>query len=630
VRQQRAGRGERLRYRFDNFMSRGTTALIIGLAIASALLLIGAGVVLAFVDRTQGFDFLNAVWQSFLHTIDSGYIENDTKGSGLELFTEFIVTLGGIFVVAILIGIIGNGIQQKLTDLRKGRSRVIENGHVVILGWNQQIFAVLSELVEANANHRGRAIAILADRDMVEMEDSIRQRIPDTRGTRIVCRSGDPVDLAELEVINVQSSRSIIVLAPDAELPDADVIKALLAIINDPNRRPEPYHVVAELQHQRSIDVARMVGHDEVELVLIGALIARITAQTCRQPGLSSVYSELLDFEGDEIYTVAVPELTGRTFSEALFAFETSSVIGVMPAGRPPKLNPTRETVIGPDDKLVLISKDDNTISATASGTPDVGVIKPWQPHERRPERTLLLGWNWRVPLIVRELEGYVANGSSCTIVADEQGLDETIADLQASCTVQTVSFRFGHTNDRELLDSIDMSEFDHVVIVAYSGRMDVQRADGRTLVTLLHLRDIAEKQGHTFSIVSEMLDVRNRALAEVARADDFIVSDRLVSLYLAQVAENKALAAVFEDLFHPAGSEIFLRPASDYVVDGAEVDFYTIVEAAHRRFEVAIGYRRGAQANSSHERYGVVVNPPKSERRVFAPEDRIIVLAEN
>src|SRR6185369_489840 len=123
--------------------------------------------------------------------------------------------------------------------------------------------------------------------------------------------------------------------------------------------------------------------------------------------------------------------------------------------------------------------------------------------------------------------------------------------------------------------------------------------------------------------------DVRNRALAEVARADDFIVSDRLISLYLAQVAENKALAAVFEDLFHPVGSEIFLRPASDYVIEGSEVDFYTIVEAARRRYEVAIGYRVGAQANDARHGYGVVVNPPKSRRVTFAPDDRIIVLAE-
>ena len=45
-----------------------------------------------------------------------------------------------------------------------------------------------------------------------------------------------------------------------------------------------------------------MVGGDEAELILVGDLIARIVAQTCRQSGLSVVYTELLDFDGDEIY----------------------------------------------------------------------------------------------------------------------------------------------------------------------------------------------------------------------------------------------------------------------------------------------------------------------------------------
>jgi voltage-gated potassium channel Kch len=56
---------------------------------------------------------------------------------------------------------------------------------------------------------------------------------------------------------------------------------------------------------------------------------------------------------------------------------------------------------------------------------------------------------------------------------------------------------------------------------------------DARSLVTLLHLRDIADKQDCDLSIVSEMLDVRNRELAEVSRADDFIVSDKLISLMM-------------------------------------------------------------------------------------------------
>ena len=42
---------------------------------------------------------------------------------------------------------------------------------------------------------------------------------------------------------------------------------------------------------------------------------------------------------------------------------------------------------------------------------------------------------------------------------------------------------------------------------------------------TLLHLRDIADRAKVDLSIVSEMRDVRNRALAEVTRADDFVVT---------------------------------------------------------------------------------------------------------
>jgi hypothetical protein len=282
-------RSDRLHYAFDNFMARGTRALVIGLAIASTALVVLAAIVLTIIEPEH--DVLAQAWQSFLHTIDSGYIENTSEEPALAIAMKLIVTLGGLFVVAILIGIIANGIQVKLEELRKGRSRVIEDGHVVILGWNQQIFAILAELIEANSNRRGSTIAVLADMDKVAMEDAIRTRIPQTRGTRIVCRSGDPIDLAELDVVNVQTSRSIIVLAPPSDDPDADVLKVLLAIVNDPARRERPYHVVAEIRNARSLEVARMVGKDEVEMVLIGDVIARITAQTCRQPGLSVVYT---------------------------------------------------------------------------------------------------------------------------------------------------------------------------------------------------------------------------------------------------------------------------------------------------------------------------------------------------
>ena len=149
---------------------------------------------------------------------------------------------------------------------------------------------------------------------------------------------------------------------------------------------------------------------------------------------------------------------------------------------------------------------------------------------------------------------------------------------------------------------------------------LDPSRADARTLVTLLHLRDIAARLDRDFSIVSEMLDLRNRALAEVARADDFIVSDRLVSLMIAQVAETKHLNAVFADLFDAEGSEIYLKPAGDYVAarPGGAVRRGRRGGAAARRDRVRLS-DRGARRAMPRRPTASSVNPAKSATVTFA-----------
>ena len=98
----------------------------------------------------------------------------------------------------------------------------------------------------------------------------------------------------------------------------------------------------------------------------------------------------------------------------------------------------------------------------------------------------------------------------------------------------------------------------------------------------------------------------------------------------MSQVAENKYLMRVFEDLFDAEGSEIYIKPARDYVKLGQPVNFYTILESAARKNEVAIGYRILADARSADKGYGVVVNPRKSDRVELTDDDLIIVLSED
>lgn len=622
---------DRFRYRVDEFFARGTVALILGLFAVSLLIILVIAVVVAGLGVGEDRPFAELLWMGLLRTLDPGTMGAD-QGRPEFLVAMLAVTLGGIFVISALIGIINTGIQDRLAELRKGHSRVIETDHTVILGWNQQVFTILAELVGANANQRGRSIVVLADRDKVTMDDEIRARIPDTRGTKIVCRSGSPVDLDEIDIAAIQRSRSIIVLAPQVDEPDIEVIKTILAITNDTNRRAEPYHVVAELHEGRNLEATRLVGKDEVEVVIVGDVVSRIIAQTCRQPGLSIVYGELLDFEGDEIYFSHQPSLEGRTFGDALLAFEASTVIGLAVGGTEVHLNPKPSTMIAAADRLILIAADDDAIRVTdatstlSSIEPDDIIVCVPTPVPR--ERTLILGWNRRVSQVAREMDGYSAAGSGLTVVSDDPDAAAAAESLRASLTNQSLEFVPRSSTSRDVLDALDVARYQHVLVVSPIDRFDPQRADARTLVTLLHLRDIAQLVGHPFSITSEMADVRNRTLAEVTRADDFIVSDRLISLLLTQVAENKQLNAVFADLFNPEGSEVYLRPVGDYVATGRPVAVATVVEAARRLEEVAIGFRLRRESGDATKAYGVHVNPPKGERVTFEPGDKVIVLA--
>ncbi|MEP6481782.1 MAG: hypothetical protein ABJA94_07220 [Rhodoglobus sp.] len=621
--------GERVRYWFDNWMARGPIALIGLLGIATVVLVL---VVFALVqiftlfgqypNDDKSTNPLDTLWGNLMRTLDPGTMGGDT--GWLFRLLMLMITVGGLIIVASLIGIVSGAFDSKIDELRKGRSKVLESDHTVILGWSAKVFPIISELVIANESRGKASIVVLADRDKVEMEDSIKAQVGKTGKTKIIVRSGDPMNLADLELSNPQAARSIVILAPEGSSdPDSDVIKTALALTNNPKRKAGQYHIVGEIADEANLEVARLVGRHEAHWVLGSDLISRITVQSCRQSGLSVVYSELLDFDGDEIYFTDQPALYGKTYFETQLAFADSTVMGLVKGGSV-VLNPADTVLYEAGDQLIVIAEDDSTIALSTPGVVDGAGIQSTKAAAARPERTLVLGYNNGLQRMLQELDEYVVPGSTVTILADAEKPDfPTYENLD-------LTFKRGNATSRAVLDDLGVEEYDHIIVLAYRETLDAQRADGKTLVTLLQLRDIEERTGADLNIVSEMLDDRNRELAEVTNADDFIVSDKLISLMLSQVSENKQLTEVFHDLFSSAGSEIYLNPVEQYLVPGSEVDFYTVLEAARRRGETAIGYRRYSDARQAAKGYGVVVNPRKTSRITLGADDKIIVLSEN
>jgi len=620
--------GQRVRYRFDATISRGTLPVVGYLALLTFALVFGAALLLAITGTAINEDehpgLGEAFWQSLLRILDPGTFSGD-NGWFLRV-VMLVVTLIGISIAAVLIGLIASGIEQRIDHLRRGRSTVVESGHSLILGWSPRIHMVVSELCVSNENERRPAIVVLANRDKQAMEDELAARIDDSRRTRIVCRTGDPANLNDLRIASAADARSIIVLGDGADGADADatVVKAVLAVLHVTGDAAAP--IVAEIDDAEISWALREACGARLLTVRSSEVIARITAQACRQSGLSAVCQELLDFEGDEIYFQHVDELTGRTFGDALLAFEASSVIGVRRADGTVVVNPPMGTVISDDDAVIAVSEDDDTVVFTGVRDEPVPAAALATPAPSTPEQLLVVGWNPLGPAVLRELDQFAAVGSSVDVIVDA---DVVAADELHTLGLERLSVRYeAERGDLdELTRTVSGREFDHVIILGYRSGMSPSEADARTLLTLLLLRRALGSDGRggrRNRVVTELLDSSDVELARATGADDFVVSDALSSYVIAQLSENPELDDVLTDLFDAEGSAIGLKPVSRYVEVGETLSFARLVAAGRARGEVVIGYRVAPRPGREAE---VVVNPAKSATVTLGAEDRIVVI---
>ena len=406
----------RLAYRFDETMAAGAVALITYLGLA-ALFLVVVGAVLYWllgVDADGGV--AEQLWLSLGRAIDAGTFTGDSTWT-MRLISIGI-TLAGIFLVSALIGLIATALDQRLTELRKGRSP---------RGRAQP--RARPGLGPDAAGDPGRA-----RRGQREPARRLRRRHgprgqgghggraarPAAKGnpTRLVCRTGDPADPRDLAIASPLDARSVIVLAEPGDSPDAQVVKVVLSLMSF-DHALEHISVTAELVDARHAEALSEATGGAVRTVVSSDLIARVTAQVCHQSGLSAVVQELLDFDGDEIYFRAEPGLAGRTVAEARLAYTDATVIGLRhPDGRV-ELNPPSHAVVPHGAHLVAIAEDDDRFSLAPPAPAVVAEAPRPSPVVPEPVRALVLGWNGLGPGILQELDRVAGPGSCVRIVAD-------------------------------------------------------------------------------------------------------------------------------------------------------------------------------------------------------------------
>ena len=612
---------QKLSYKFDNLMSKGTLSLILLLAVITLIVIVIAGIIVSVADPETNGNVLQSAWMSLMHAIDAGTIAGDDTSNVLFIVMMSIVTICGLFITSMLIGVISTGLEAKMEDLRKGHSLVLEKNHVIILGFNENAINIIRELIIANENQKKGVIVVMDNQDKTEMEDLIAQRISNTKNTKIICRSGNIDNIADVQICSPETCRSIIVNAANDFMSVKAVLASATILENSDNQNA---YITALIHSEENAEAARIAGNGKAEVFYYQSSIARIMAHTSRHPGMSTVFTSLLSYNGDEIYVEEISGLAGKTFGELNLLFPRSTVIGIVRANKP-LLNPPSTTKIIESDKIILIAEDDGvSIPKSENANVDKSNFADGKADEPVPQKTIIFGCNELLDQVITELDCYATKDSEVIIATTEDSFIEEYLPSQENLENIKLTKEICDIFNRKELERIVANNPNNVLILTNQNDDD-ETADSKTLLLLLQLRDITRKNNLHFTVTSEMRSTEDQELAEVTKVTDFVISSNITALMMTQISQTREQFEILDDLLSDSGSELYMKIANRYVVTDKPVNFYTVCASASRYGEVAIGYKKVKEDG----KFEIVLNPPKDKEIIFNNDDRLILLAE-
>ncbi|KAF9610138.1 hypothetical protein IFM89_020270 [Coptis chinensis] len=171
---------------------------------------------------------------------------------------------------------------------------------------------------------------------------------------------------------------------------------------------------------------------------------------------------------------------------------------------------------------------------------------------KKYPERILFVGWRRDIDDMIMVLEALLAPGSELWMFNDvlekerEKKLTDGGLEILGLANIKLVH-REGNAVIRRHLESLPLETFDSSKCLPSKETSNPMRH-----AVFSHSSWIREMQlaSDKSIMISEILDSRNRNMVFVSRISDYVLSNELVSMALAMVAEDKQINRVFEELF--------------------------------------------------------------------------------
>ena len=303
-----------------------------------------------------------------------------------------------------------------------------------------------------------------------------------------------------------------------------------------------------------------------------------------------------------DLFTRNFPEFTGKTIREVKNHLSKVIVVGIVKIKNEkfiPKLNVSEDYILKEKDRLVLLADEFAQTDPDKVSNPDLKTLTEPTPFEVSKKRSisgiekkiLILGWNHKIPALIKEFANYHEDQYYVDIVSIRPAFlrEKALALIEIpTLNVQCRHIEADYVKEAEI-KKIDPGRYDHIILVSTDKLEEDEEADARTIVGYILLEEILSQSKKQPKILIELADPSNQSMMKRFERD-VIVSPMILSHMLTQVALQREMYYIYNQLFTVGGPEIAFKKPAAYGITQNKVTFQEIEQHATAKQETAIG----------------------------------------
>lgn len=582
------------------------TLLLINIAvlcIGSVLALVLDGVYYnsEFFDKSFLSAFItNARWMISPNSLT---LLNVGDNRMMMVLAIIIVILGMILFSGAIIATVTTALRTFIDKKSKAKGKIIVNNHFVILNWNSKVPEMIYNLMLKGFK---KNIVILSDRNKEYIEAELKSlfltnEVHTKIKANLIIKEGDSLLRGNLEDISIEEASQICIMAredmidvDDDNIINSDLLNLKIVLKLGSFKLKNDCQIVVETQSDETRaqieGLSKKIGSLKklnITPISFNKKIGQIIAQSLVMPHMSNLYSELFSFEGSEFYSVeSSDEIDNflKTHNEAIPVYKE-------------------------DKYLFLLASDEEKLAHT-------------RPSEYSTSR---------------KLEANMIKGSaqiSIFIIGENsktQFLLNSLERMQKSSDVEFKFKHYGKTNTKELIEDVKATEGLKKILILSDDKVSSDSYDANVFVALIELSKVFPVTSEDISYTTELLDSRNLSSVKDFNIQNTIISNKMMSLLITQLALNKKSKRFFEKILtistsHRASDfDLIIHKVKRTVVIDEELKFESkaeLLRTFYNTFEgsrILIGLIQDNQINLLDE------NQDEKKEIIVHPEDSFI-----